>query len=137
MSRWGLPSVPTQSAVGLAVGARAYRIARFHAAQGVDPHLAAQYGARAADATFCFWVGVFPPAVFFGLFMWKTPVLIGWKVVLVALALVIWRRLRTYLNTSPIYRCRYAVPTWVFCTAYVLWLVGLVVGYLVYLWYTV
>lgn len=132
-----LPTAGQQGAIGLSVSWRAYNIARHHAANGVDPALAARHGAKAADYTVAYWLSIGWITAFFALFLWEPLPLLIWKCGLTFYGVLILVRLKRFKNTDPRYRINYLVPTWVLVLGWVLWIVALAGAGLVYLWNSV
>lgn len=107
-----LPRASTTSAIGLLHADKAYRVARWHAAHGVPPDLAAQHGFLAGSQFVFVWLWVIPWATLVGLVYWTdNPWGLFWKASVIYLAFALWHRQKVFMRTDPRLRLCYKVDT--------------------------
>jgi hypothetical protein len=112
-----LPKASTQITVGAWQSAIAYDVARMQGEMGVDPEAAAVHAFNLSSGRMCFNVFIAPVAAFMLLFVWDwNPVVIFFKVSLVTMAFVIWKRMNLWERVPWPMRVQYRIPTWFIAT---------------------
>ena len=113
----------------------AYRVADQQARMGVDPDRAVEHAMTVSNAVIAYVMTIFPMTVGVALFVWtdNIPIML-WKVMVIALGVVITIRLHRYAYSRADVRLVYQVPTVIFvCLGLIMVPMGLLACSLSYL----